>query len=96
MGDRIDRVVAGVQELFHDLSVGAREERVLRYIVTELHTGRRFDEVMADPYVVNHTHEDERAHMLETPDVLHGIEDHLAAEFEDYRRQVDRGGEATS
>lgn len=94
MGERIDRVVAGVQELFHDLSVGAREERVLRYIVTELHAGRRFDEVMADPYVVNHTDEDDRARILETPEALRGIEDRLASEFEDYRRQVDRGDEA--
>lgn len=94
MGERIDRVVAGVQELFHDLSVGAREERVVRYIVTELQKGRRFDDVLADPYVVNNTDEDDRARILETPEALRGIEDHLEAEFEDYRRQMDRGEEA--
>lgn len=90
MGDRIDRVVAGVQELFHELSAGAREKRVLRYIVTELHGGRRFDDVMADPYVMNHTDADDRARILETPEALREIEDHLAAEFDDYRRQTDR------
>lgn len=88
MGDRIDRIVAGVRELFQDLSVDAREERVMRYIVTELHKGRPFDELMTDPYVVNNTSSEDRARILETPETLREIEDQIAAEFTDYRRQV--------
>ncbi len=93
MGERIDRIVAGVQELFHDLSVGAREKRVMRYVVTELHKGRSFDDLMADPYVVNHTTEEDRARLLESPDNLREIEDRIAAEFDDYRRQIAHGDE---
>ena len=95
MGDRIDRIVAGVRDLFHDLSVDAREERVMRYIVTELHGGRLFDELMADPYVVNNTTPEDRARILESPETLHEIENRIAAEFDDYRRQVSKGPEGS-
>ncbi|HZK49450.1 MAG TPA: hypothetical protein VFD74_07610 [Thermoleophilia bacterium] len=91
MGDRIDRIVAGVQALFHDLSVDVREERVTRYVVMELHGGRPFDELMADPYVVNHTSAEDRLRILESPDILREIEDRIAAEFHDYRRQIAYG-----
>ncbi|MBU2602160.1 MAG: hypothetical protein KKA32_08330 [Actinobacteria bacterium] len=88
MGDRIDRVVRGMERLFHELSVGVREERILRYIVTELSKGRRFDQVMADPYIINNTDAEDRAHILESPEVLRGIEDQMAAEFTHYQRQL--------
>lgn len=96
MGDRIDRVVKGMEQLFHELAVGVREERVLRYIVTELSKGRRFDQVMADPYVVNNTDAADRAHILENPETLRGIEDQMVAEFSDYQRQIAHaeGGDA--
>ncbi len=88
MGDRIARVVKGMEQLFHELSVGVREERILRYIVTELSKGRSFDQVMIDPYVINNTDSADRTHMLENPEVLRGIEDQMAAEFSDYERQL--------
>ncbi len=88
MGDRIDRVVRGMERLFRELAVGVREERILRYIVTELSKGRRFDEVMADPYIINNTDAEDRARILESPEALRGIEDQMAAEFTDYRRQL--------
>ena len=93
MGDRIERIVAGVRELFQDLSVDTREERVMRYIVTELHQGRPFDELMGDPYVVNNTSAEDRARILETPETLREIENHIAAEFTDYSRQVSGSSE---
>ncbi|MCZ7662015.1 MAG: hypothetical protein M5U22_03240 [Thermoleophilia bacterium] len=86
MGERIDRVVRGVQALFQDLSEGVREERVVRYLVTELQKGRDFDDVLNDPYVRNNTDADDRARLLENPETIRKIEDEIAAEFEDYRR----------
>lgn len=91
MGERIDRVVRGVQALFQDLSENVREERVVRYIVTELQKGRRFDDVLADPYVHNNTDEDDRARLLENPETIRKIEDEIAAEFQDYRRMTRTG-----
>jgi len=89
MGERIERTVRALQELFHDLSVGAREERVVRYLVTELHKGRHFDDVLADPYMVSNTDAQDRAKLLENPDTLAQIEGKMAAEFGDFRKELD-------
>ena len=89
MGERIERTVRALQELFHDLSVGAREERVVRYLVTELHKGRHFDDILADPYIISNTDAQDRAKLLEKPETLMQIEEKMAAEFGDYRKELD-------
>jgi hypothetical protein len=89
MGERIERTIRALQELFHDLSVGAREERVVRYLVTELHKGRHFDDILADPYMTSNTDAQDRAKLLENPDTLVQIEGKMAAEFGDYRKELD-------
>lgn len=86
MGERIDRVVAGIHRFFEEQAFHVTDERVIRYIVEELRRGRSFDEVIQDPYVVNHTDSEARAHLLESPRVLHGIEEQICLEFEDYER----------
>lgn len=78
MGDRIDRIVNGVRDLFEDLSVDVREERVIRYIAAEINKGRDFDAVMDDPYVRNNTDSSDRARMLENPETLRMIEQQLS------------------
>lgn len=89
MGERIERTVRALQELFHDLSVGAREERVVRYLVTELHKGRHFDDILGDPYMISNTDSQDRAKLLESPDTLAQIDAKMAAEFGDFRRELD-------
>jgi predicted N-formylglutamate amidohydrolase len=88
VGDRIDRVVAGVQRLFEAFSTHVRDERIVRYLIDQLRKGRDFDEILRDPYVVNNTTTTDRAHLLENSEVLRDIEDCIAAEFSDYRRQL--------
>jgi hypothetical protein len=85
MGQRIDRVVAGIRHLFEEQAVHVTDERVIRYIVEELRKSRDFDDVMADPYVVNHTDAESRARLLETPRILEGIEAQICSEYSDYR-----------
>lgn len=89
MGQRMTRAVISVKELLESFTTHPVEERVIRYIVSELHAGRSFDAVMGDPYVVNNTGESFRAQLLQNPSVLRSIEDRIANEFEDYSRQVD-------
>jgi len=89
MGERIERTVRTLQELFHDLSVGAREERVVRYLVTELHKGRHFDDILTDPYMISNTDAQDRAKLLENPETLMQIEETMATEFGDYRKELD-------
>ena len=54
MGERIERIVRASGTLFQDQSVGVTDERVVRYLVTELHKGRHFDDILADPYYHPH------------------------------------------
>jgi len=85
MGQRIDRVVAGIRHVFEEQSVHVTDERVIRYIVEELRQGRDFDDVVADPYVVNRTDAESRARLLETPRILEGIEAQICAEYADFK-----------
>lgn len=71
----------GVRALFEDLNVDVREERLIRFILTELQKGRSFDAVMSDPYVVNRTNAEDRARMLENSNILKGIEEQLSGEL---------------
>lgn len=93
MADWVDRVVGGVQDFFQDMSVNVREERVLRYIITELHKGRAFDSIMEDPYVMNNTKSEDRVRIMENPETLRGIEEMIAAEFGEYRKASEAGEE---
>jgi len=86
MGERTQRVIKGIQRLFEDLSTHVKEERVIRYIVEELRQGRGFDDVLLDPYIVNNTTTSDRERLLENPAMLRGIEQEIAAEFDDYRQ----------
>lgn len=89
MVDWVDRVVGGVQDFFQDMSVNVREERVLRYIITELHKGRDFDSIMADPYVINNTKSEDRVRLMENPETLRGIEEMIEKEFSGFRQSTE-------
>jgi hypothetical protein len=94
VGDRLDKAVQGVRSLLEDLNVDVKEERLIRFILNELQKGRRFDEVMSDPYVVNRTNAEDRARMLENPAILEGIEDQMAGELFFYKVDFSRPGGA--
>jgi hypothetical protein len=96
MGETTERVVGAIRRLFESLSVNITEERVVRYMLDEIRKGRAFDSVLADPYVVNHSRDADRARLLENPQILRSIEDELESEFEDYRRATERAPEHTS
>jgi len=85
MPEDIEPVVRGIQKRFRDLSVDVREERVVRYIVKQLRQGRRVDDILADPYLVEHASEATRAHLLQHPAVIRAIEEEIRRQFADYR-----------
>ncbi len=77
MGDLIERMIRAIHQLFEEFGVHVREDRVLRYVAGELDKGRRFDEILADPYVVNNTDEQGRNRLLEKPETLRAVEEQL-------------------
>ena len=51
----------------------SKEERVAAYLIREHERGRRLDEILEDPYVRNRTSENERARILERPEVIDAL-----------------------
>ena len=55
----------------------AHEDRVAAYVIREHDRGRSLAEILEDPYVRNRCTPQERARLLERPDVLKAIGDDM-------------------
>jgi len=53
-----------------------REEHLAQYVIRECRRERPLDEVLADPYVVNRSTPEQRARLLERPDIIEAIGQH--------------------
>lgn len=61
------------------------EERLVAYVIREHGRGRSLTEILEDPYVRNRTSEQERARLLDHPEVIRAVGKDLA---ESARAQV--------
>jgi len=61
-------------------SRSSKEERFAAYLLREHARGRSLGEILEDPYVINRTTPQERARLLDRPEVIHALgEDAVAA-----------------
>ena len=51
----------------------ASEERLTAYVIREHHRGRPLAEILDDPYIRNRTTEQQRARLLDRPEVVHAL-----------------------
>jgi hypothetical protein len=51
----------------------AKEERLAAYVIREHDRGRPLAEILDDPYIRNRATEQERARILDRPEVVHAI-----------------------
>lgn len=58
-----------------------REQYVGRFVIRECARGRSLEDVLADPYVRNRSTPDERARLLERPEVVEAIGEQTVAEM---------------
>lgn len=58
------------------------EERLVNYLVREIHRGRKLEEVMRDPYITNRLDEDRIHQLLNNPEVIQAVEQEVAKAFE--------------
>lgn len=93
MTDETEPIAHGIQKRFRDLSIDVREERLIRYVVKQLRLGRKMDEVMADPYVSEHTSEVTRAKILQHPEIIEAVEAEIKQQFADYSSDTHAGSE---
>jgi hypothetical protein len=58
-----------------------REDFLARYVIRECSRGRPLAEVLEDPYVVNRSSREERGRLLERPDVVAALGEHVIDEM---------------
>jgi hypothetical protein len=57
-------------------SPSRREEYLVHYLIREHGRGRSLDDVLADPYVVNRSTPEQRARVLDRPEIIEAVGDH--------------------
>ena len=71
-----------VKALLDELATDEAEQRVVEYVIREVHNGRRLTEVLNDPYVRNRLSEERLQHVLENPEVVIALEEQISESFE--------------
>ena len=68
-----------LKKFIDEMAVDPIEERVIEYVVREVHNGRRLMEVIDDPYVRNRLSDEKRAEIFESPEVMDALEQEIRA-----------------
>lgn len=66
-------------KFFSEMAADVVEERVVEYVIREVHNGRRLMEVIEDPYVRNRLNDERRASMLENVEIVEALEQEIRA-----------------
>ncbi len=77
-------IKSAIKRILEEASVNVVEERVLQYIIRELHQGRSIEAVLSDPYVRNRLNESEIEELLENEKVLKAVQEELNKAFKDW------------
>lgn len=68
-----------IRKFFDDMATDVVEERVIEYVIREVHNGRRLMEVVDDPYVRNRLNDEKRSEVFENPEVVEALEQEIRA-----------------
>ena len=71
-----------LKQFFADLATDPVEERVIEYVIREVHNGRRLMEVVDDPFVKNRLDESKRAEIFENPEIMDALEEEIQSAFQ--------------
>ena len=66
-----------LHRFFSEMATDPVEERVVEYIVREVHGGRRLMEAIEDPYVRNRLNDEKRAEVLENVEIVEALEQEI-------------------
>ncbi len=67
-----------LQALLDEMAIDAIEERVVEYVIREVHNGRKLTDALHDPYVKNRLSEERLGHVLENPEVASALEQQIS------------------
>jgi hypothetical protein len=68
-----------IKQFMSDMTVDVVEERVVEYIIREVHNGRKLMEVVNDPFVRNRLNEEKRAEVFENVEIIDALEEEIRA-----------------
>ena len=71
-----------LKQMFQEMAADPVEERVVEYVIREVHNGRRLLEVIEDPYVRNRLSSEKVAAVLENPEVVDAMESEIKSAFQ--------------
>lgn len=71
-----------IRKFFEDMATDPVEERVVEYVIREVHNGRRLMEVIDDPYVRNRLSDEKRQAVLENVEVVAALEAEIKSAFQ--------------
>lgn len=71
-----------IKKFFEDMADDVVEDRVVEYVVREVHNGRRLMEVIDDPYVRNRLSDEKRSRMLQNVEIVEALEQEIKSTFE--------------
>jgi hypothetical protein len=71
-----------IKQFFQDLAADPVEERVIEYVIREVHNGRRLMEVINDPFVKNRLSEEKTQAIFENPEVVDAMESEIQSAFQ--------------
>lgn len=71
-----------IKKLFEEMATDPVEERVVEYVIREVHNGRRLMDVINDPYVRNRLSDAKVQNVLENPEVVDALEQEIQTAFQ--------------
>jgi len=70
-----------IQRFLEEMQLNVAEERVINYIVKELHLGRKLSAIIQDPYIKNRIDEKRLGAVLENKEIIAAVEEELNEAF---------------
>ena len=70
-----------MKQLFQEMAADPIEERVVEYVIREVHNGRRLMDVINDPFVRNRLSDEKVQNVLENPEVVDALEQEIKSAF---------------
>jgi hypothetical protein len=71
-----------LKQFFEDLAADPVEERVVEYVIREVHNGRSLMDAINDPYVRNRLSDEKREEILQNPEVIEALELEIQSAFQ--------------
>ncbi len=71
-----------LQAFLDEMATDAIEERVVDYVIREVHNGRKLTEALNDPYVRNRLSPERLESVLENPEIAAALEEQIASAFQ--------------